>query len=167
MSAVSAIDFVTSEFTPASPFAAASLNYSGRTVCKWHCDGVNLLTGLCLAIIFGDFDPKTSGHFYLNEARLIIELAPGDFFFFMSAYFGHKNGRLEDGKERRSVVLYTAANLFCWVHNGHRSKSNREELLQEKENPKAFRREADERFAKGLERLGNVSELRARMQGAA
>ena len=54
MSAVSAIDFVTSEFTPASPFAAASLNYSGRTVCKWHCDGVNLLTGLCLAIIFGE-----------------------------------------------------------------------------------------------------------------
>ena len=158
LDALAVVDRLQSKLTPTSAFAGTSLNYERTTVCDWHSDCINLLTGLCLVIVLGNFNHRTAGHFLMNEARLVIELKHGDFFFNMSAYFGHRNCPIPKKASRRSIVLYTAAELFRWVQQGQRLKENRAEVLEatnQEEEPED-KAESEKRFQEGLQRLGNI-----------
>ena len=79
------MDGVKNTFFPQSPFAAQSLNTSNRSLAISHTDAKNLVFGICAIIPLGLFNAKTSAHLILIEPKVIIELRPGDVFFFPSA----------------------------------------------------------------------------------
>ena len=111
---------------------------------------MNLLLGLCLIIALGMFNRETSGHFAMNKARLIIELRPGDPFFNLSAFIAHRNAGIARGEWRQSLVQYTAANIFRWVHNKHSLyRLNRWETEED----------WIKRIVDGISRLGNIQQL--------
>ena len=101
----------------------------------------------------------------MNEARTVIELGRGDLFFNMSAFFGHKNGSIVGGGTRRSIVFYTAAELFRWVNQGQRLRPNRAQALSE-QGIVEEEDSAEDRFQEGLRRLGHVSRLGLSMDTA-
>ena len=152
LQAVNVVDRVPCILTPTSPFAGISLNYSNQTACDWHADVMNLFTGMCLIIVLGRFDHRSSGQFLMHEARTIVELRPGDFFFTLSSGLGHRNARLVPGHSRSSIVMYSPASLFKWVHDGHTAN---EECPKGKEAVDALVKEGRQRVLQGFERIGN------------
>ena len=71
----------------AKPYASVCLNTGDNALSKRHRDLYNLLLGLCAILALGDFDSKLGGCLVLKEARVIVELAPGDVFLFPLAMF--------------------------------------------------------------------------------
>ena len=111
---------------------------------------------VCLLLVMGRFNHRASGHFLMDKARLVIELPPGSFFFNMSAMFPHRNAGIKVEDVRRSIVLFSAARLFRWVHQGHRAPQDRARAQQEQGH------EVDDAggsvdMAEGLQRLGHIS----------
>ncbi|KAK4700200.1 hypothetical protein P7C70_g6050, partial [Phenoliferia sp. Uapishka_3] len=99
-------------------FTSFTLNTGGSVICKRHIDGLNLGPGLCGIIPWGKFDSSRSGWIVLEEARLCIEVGPGDVLLFPSAIFTHWNTALVSGDRRNSLAFWTGANLFLWSDLG-------------------------------------------------
>lgn len=115
-----------------SPFHAMSINDGPRANAEDHRDSHNLIWGLCALGVFGNFNHKTHGQLILREARLVIELAPGDIFIFPSGGITHCNPPFENNDElanevfngkpitRYSLVQYVAGGNLRWIWQGHR-----------------------------------------------
>lgn len=54
----------------------------------------------------------------LHNAKLIIELGPGDPMFICSACIEHENTPIGSNESRRSLVGYSAGGLFRWLAQG-------------------------------------------------
>lgn len=61
------------------------------------------------------YDAETSGQLVLDEANLVVSLAPGDMIFFPSGLFTHWNMRLQPHEKRNSATFFCGANLANWA----------------------------------------------------
>ncbi len=113
-----------------------------------HRDSRNLVGGLCMIGVFGNFNHETSGHFIMEEAKVIIELRAGDVVFMPSAAITHRNSQLRAGESRSSIVQYTSGSLFRWVWQGKKMLSKSE-----------MRMKANSRRAEGVGRWKELYEL--------
>ncbi|EEB93068.1 hypothetical protein MPER_08327 [Moniliophthora perniciosa FA553] len=98
-------------------FAAMTFNY-GRAFTLRHIDSLNLYCGLCAVMSLGSFDHTRGGHIVLWNLGLVIELPAGCTIFFPSALIEHSNTPVAAHEHRSSIVQYSAAGLFRWIHNG-------------------------------------------------
>lgn len=87
--------------------------------------------------VFGNFNHQTSGHFIMEEAKVIVELRDGDVVFMPSATITRRNSQLQAGESRSSIVQYTSGCLFRWIWQGKRK------LPQSEMNWKAKFRQAE------------------------
>ena len=97
---------------PHSVFCQHTINVGPATVCSWHTDSENLAPGICGIGVLGNFDHCLAGHVLLREARVILEVAPGDRYYLPSALITHRNSRLREGETCYSFVLYSPASVF-------------------------------------------------------
>ena len=102
---------------PKLPFMASTLNLGPKTVTLPHHDGKNLATGLCGIVPFGPFKSSKGGHLCLHEARVVLEMAPGQVALIPSAVIQHSNLKVLEGDKRYSITLYTSGHLFAWMDN--------------------------------------------------
>ncbi|KLO08461.1 hypothetical protein SCHPADRAFT_835305 [Schizopora paradoxa] len=101
-----------------SLFCGTTFNLGPNGVTIRHRDSRNLVGGLCMIGVLGDFDHRTSGHFIMEEAKTIMELRSGDIVFMPSAGITHMNAGLRTGESRASIVQYTSGDLFRWIWQG-------------------------------------------------
>ncbi|KAL5536492.1 hypothetical protein ACEPAF_314 [Sanghuangporus sanghuang] len=104
-----------------SQFSSMALNLGGEVATCWHRDAKNLSFGLCCVGVFGCFDWRNSGQLMFKEAKVIIELRPGDVVLFPSAALTHRNAPIANDSSRRSVVLFTAGANFQHIAQGHKT----------------------------------------------
>ncbi|KAK7032543.1 hypothetical protein VNI00_012941 [Paramarasmius palmivorus] len=102
---------------PGCCFAATTFNYDRAHTLR-HIDSLNLFCGLCAVMAIGDFDYTRGGHLVLWDLGLVIEVPPGCTVYFPSALIEHSNIPIAKHESRSSIVQYSAAGLFRWVHNG-------------------------------------------------
>ncbi|KAK7054537.1 hypothetical protein VNI00_003735 [Paramarasmius palmivorus] len=127
-------------------FAATTFNYDRAHTLR-HIDSLNLFCGLCAVMALGDFDYTRGGHLVLWDLGLIIEVPPGCTVFFPSALIEHSNIPISKDESRSSIVQYSAAGLFRWVHNGgmsdreFRSRAHPKQLTAWKAHRKSMARE--------------------------
>ncbi|KIO23313.1 hypothetical protein M407DRAFT_42236, partial [Tulasnella calospora MUT 4182] len=100
------------------PFASIAANLGPQTVCYKHRDLKNKANGLCIIYVLGNFDYRRGGHVILHEAKLVVEMRPGDALFIPSAVISHETVPIFEGEERYSLVLYSAGGLFRWLDGG-------------------------------------------------
>ncbi|KAK7020599.1 hypothetical protein VNI00_017728 [Paramarasmius palmivorus] len=98
-------------------FAATTFNYDRAHTLR-HIDSLNLFCGICAVMAIGDFDYTRGGHLVLWDLGLVIEVPPGCTVYFPSALIEHSNIPIAKHESRSSIVQYSAAGLFRWVHNG-------------------------------------------------
>ncbi|KAH8094958.1 hypothetical protein BXZ70DRAFT_865144, partial [Cristinia sonorae] len=103
------------------PFAAQSLNLAQQAYATKHVDKMNLVFGICAILPFGLYNPRTSAQLVLTEPRLIIEIGPGDLFFFPSATIHHESIPMAAGEKRKSMIWYSAGSLFRWIKQGYQT----------------------------------------------
>ncbi len=115
---------------PGSLFCGTTFNLGPYGVTIRHRDSRNLVGGLCMIGVFGNFNHETSGHFIMEEAKVIIELRAGDVVFMPSAAITHRNSQLRAGESRSSIVQYTSGGLFRWVWQGKKLLSKSEMKLK-------------------------------------
>lgn len=138
------------------PFAAQSLNLADQSLADEHTDLMNLVFGICCILPLGNFNPKRSAQLILKEARVIIELAPGDLFYFPSANINHESAPLASEEElRKSFIMYSAGGLFRWVTQGFRLASE-----SKKPSAKEAAKEGARRWAAGWKLFSTITELR-------
>lgn len=101
-------------------FAAATFNVGGRAWTIPHLDYLNLASWFCAITALGTYDSRKGGHLILWELMMVIEFPPGSTIFIPSALITHSNVPISDG-ERTSVVQYSAAGLFRYVHCGYKT----------------------------------------------
>ena len=112
-------------YFPNSRFAAQSLNIDDQVLAIKHTDLMDLVFGICGILPLGDFNPRTSAQLVLEEPRLIIELRPGDIFFFPSATIHHYSiPMVSQDETRQSMIFYSAGGLFRWVKQGFQTQTN-------------------------------------------
>lgn len=107
-----------------SAFAACHVNFPPNAWTRLHTDHLNLVRGLCAVWVMGRFDPKKGGHLILWDLKIIVEFPPGNLILLPSALVMHGNISIEQDSVRCSFVLYSAAGLFRWVHNGFQSDAD-------------------------------------------
>ncbi|KAH8101604.1 hypothetical protein BXZ70DRAFT_871029, partial [Cristinia sonorae] len=114
-------DGLINHFFPNCPFSAQSLNLSLQSLASPHVDLKNLVFGLCCIIPLGHFNGETSAQLVLVEPKVIVELRPGDVFFFPSACIRHYSASLAKPEQetRQCMIMYTAGGLFRWVRQRH------------------------------------------------
>lgn len=117
---------------PDSLFCGTTLNLGPNGITIRHRDSRNLVGGLCMIGALGHFNHETSGHFIMEEAKVIVELRHGDIVFMPSAGITHKNSRLRDGESRASIVQYTSGCLFRWLWQGRKMLPVSERILKSK-----------------------------------
>lgn len=149
-------DNLVNHFFMNSPFAAQSLNVSPQSLAKSHTDQMNLVYGVCGIIPMGNFNGRTGAQLILNQARAIIELHPGDVFFFPSACIHHRSAALASKAEtRQCMVVYSAAGLFRWIRQGHMGQKYGPTI------PDAQKaREGAERWHNGWKLFSHIDEFR-------
>ncbi|KAF9020700.1 hypothetical protein BDZ89DRAFT_905802, partial [Hymenopellis radicata] len=106
---------------PGCAWAAAHVNFPPGSWTRAHTDHLNHVGGLCGVWALDDFDPDKGGHLILWDLRLIIRFPPGNFILLPSALIKHGNISVYSGDKRSAFVLFSAAGLFRWVHNGMQS----------------------------------------------
>lgn len=104
-------------------FSSVCLNTGDNVATKRHRDLFNLLLGLCLILVLGNFDSTFGGHLVLEEAQVIVELARGDMFFLPSAMFTHSNTPIKAGDTRNSMAYWTSGNVFLWAELDEKAMS--------------------------------------------
>ncbi|TCD62358.1 hypothetical protein EIP91_006987 [Steccherinum ochraceum] len=140
-------------------FAACSVNLAEQTLADKHVDNRDFVNGICAILALGDFNPRTSAHIVLTEPRLIIELGPGDVFYFPSATIHHHSIPMRTAEEtRKSMIWYSAGSLFRWVMQGHKRAKRASEMTAEE------KREAKEngikRWMQGWKLYSKISDLK-------
>ena len=93
-----------------SPYMGFSINIGPQAVAAIHRDSSNMLGGPCAIGVFGTFDGHKGGHLVLHEAKVIIEVIPGDVIIILSSTITHENIPLftkkkkeEEGVEKGEV----------------------------------------------------------------
>lgn len=134
---------IISTYFPDIPFSATTINAGPQTDVQDHRDFRNHLWGICALYIDGiNFDWRLHGHLKLKEAKLILELQPGDIFIMPSASITHGNTNIVPGEIRRSIVFYSAAAFARFIRNGHITQKNvSEEMLAQSTSEKGTRLE--------------------------
>ena len=107
-----------------SHFLSHTYNIGPQAEAKPHRDDKNLICGICAIGVFGRFNHRLAGHLILHEAKLVIELKPGDVIFIPSAAITHSNSPLRFGDIRMSHVQYTAGALFRYKAQGDVTQKN-------------------------------------------
>ena len=107
--------------TPFWPFAGVTINCGRRSVCDPHRDFLNLLYGICAAIVCGNFNYRVGGQLVLHEMKQIVEVRPGQMALFPSACITHENIPIGPDETRQSMSLYSAGGLFRYVAYGCRT----------------------------------------------
>lgn len=102
------------------PFAAHAFNLGPYVECWFHRDARNFILGVCPVLVMGNFDHRTSAQFIMVEARLILELRPGDLLLLMSSVITHGTAPLREGERRLSWTCWTAGGIFRWYAAGGR-----------------------------------------------
>ncbi|KLO14059.1 hypothetical protein SCHPADRAFT_827049, partial [Schizopora paradoxa] len=115
---------------PGSLFGGTTFNLGPNGITKRHRDSRNLVGGLCMIGALGHFNHETSGHFIMEEAKVIVELQHGDIVFMPSARITHRNSRLREGESRASIVQYTSGCLFRWIWQGKKMLPDNERRLK-------------------------------------
>ncbi|KAL8276485.1 hypothetical protein RQP46_011135 [Phenoliferia psychrophenolica] len=108
------------------PFSSICVNTGGKTITDEHADTANRLFGLCASLTqkLKSLRHQRGGHLVLNEARVVIELAPGDLLLFPSAMFTHWNIPLSEATDsRNSVAWWSSGSLFLVQELGGRTLS--------------------------------------------
>lgn len=141
----------------ASTFPAFTLNSGPQTVCWPHRDPNNLIYGLCLDWILGNFDPAKGGHLILHEPKLILQLAPGRIALFPSACVTHENLPVADGETRYSVVGYAAGAFWRWIDAGFQTLEDW--ATEDMEAVKLHQQAGEERWGKGCRQFKSLGEL--------
>lgn len=131
-----------------------------RTVCKPHRDAANLVYGWCVVWALGTFDFTLGGHIVLHEAKLIIELGPGDMIFLPSACITHENIPIQETEQRYSVTLYSAGHLFRYRDCGFRTLDATK--AADKDAWKRYESEGQNRWEDGCNRFATLKDLKER-----
>ncbi|TDL19315.1 hypothetical protein BD410DRAFT_842218 [Rickenella mellea] len=138
-----------------SSFSATAVNSGGDVATSWHRDFLNLVFGVCAVFVTGDFDHRISGHVIMKEFRTIVEIRPGDLYFEPSGSVTHRNAPIRKEETRNSCVLFSAAGLFRWQHQGFKK--------QEKKNgPKG--EAGRSRWEEGINLFSTIEELSNRLK---
>ncbi|KIO26192.1 hypothetical protein M407DRAFT_39023, partial [Tulasnella calospora MUT 4182] len=109
-----ALDCINAESPHSVPFASLTANLGPQTVCWPHQDTKNLSNGVCVVLVLGSFNYQYGGHIVLHEARLVVEMKPGDALFLPSAIITHETIPIQAEETRYSLVFYSAGGLFRW-----------------------------------------------------
>lgn len=123
LSQLKALDCINPEAPESVPFAGVTANLGPQAVCWAHRDVKNLANGVCLVLVLGSFDHHYEGHIVLHEARLILEMKPGDALFLPSVIITHETIPIQPGETRYSIVFYSAGGLFRWQDCGSRTNT--------------------------------------------
>lgn len=110
------------DIDPYVPWAAATYNMGPRVESVEHCDQGNIAYGWCAVVSFGNYDYKNGGHLVLPELGVILEFPPGCVILIPSSILKHANTPVGPEETRRSIILYSAAGLFRWVHYGFQTR---------------------------------------------
>ena len=152
-----------SNMFPNTAFSGTTLNMGPYASCKPHRDSQNLVGGVCMIVVLGDFDHTKSGHFIMHEPKVILEARPGDIIFMPSAAITHSNAGLRPGERRSSIVQYISARLFSWAWQGFKCLPKNESA----ESKQARASEGLERWKELCQLFPTVSELQeAKTSGA-
>ncbi|EJD33962.1 hypothetical protein AURDEDRAFT_43352, partial [Auricularia subglabra TFB-10046 SS5] len=100
------------------PFAAHTLNLGPFVCCLLHRDAQNWPHGICPAMAFGEFDHTCSGHFIMEEPKVVLEFKSGDIVLFLSSLITHGNAPLAAGERRMSWTCWLAGGLVRWLAAG-------------------------------------------------
>ncbi|KAG9041182.1 hypothetical protein FS837_012638 [Tulasnella sp. UAMH 9824] len=162
LSQLKALDCIDPSSALSVPFAALTANLGPQTVCWPHQDSKNLSSGVCLILVLGSFNHRYGGHIVLHEARIIVEMKPGDALFLPSAVITHENIPIQAEETRYSLVFYSAGGLFRWKDCG--SQTNKAFEAQDKEAFAAHFSEAkaQERWKAGLDGFPTLEALKRR-----
>lgn len=94
-----------------STFCAITVNLGPQSVTKFHKDGGDFGTGIGGNTALGPFDGKKGGHLVLHEAKLVVQLLPGETLLFPTAMFTHENIGIGAEEERFSLATYTPGGM--------------------------------------------------------
>ncbi|KAJ7122023.1 hypothetical protein C8R43DRAFT_900074, partial [Mycena crocata] len=111
-----------------SIFPTATFNLGPQSVSFDHFDHHNRAMGLCAVTNNGNFNHKTSAHFYMKQLKLVVDFPPAATTLIPSAIIEHGNTPLASEETRYSITQYAAGGLFRWVKYGFKSAK---QLLQE------------------------------------
>ncbi|KAF7340930.1 hypothetical protein MSAN_02078000 [Mycena sanguinolenta] len=100
---------------------AVTFNLGPQSVTFEHVDDLNRALGWCAITSAGKFNPKTSGHLYLKQLRLVVEFPPAATTLLPSAVIAHGNTPLSPSETRFSMTQYAAGGLFRYVKYGFRT----------------------------------------------
>lgn len=95
-------------------FAVTTINMGPRTSTNAHRDNSDYAGGRGSNQALGSFDYTKGGHLVLYEPKLVIELAPGDVFFFNTSCITHGNIPVGLEEKRYSITNYLSGNLVRW-----------------------------------------------------
>ncbi|EJD32640.1 hypothetical protein AURDEDRAFT_77553, partial [Auricularia subglabra TFB-10046 SS5] len=143
-------------------FAAHTLNLGPYVRCLLHRDAQNWPKGVCPAMALGDFDHTKSGHFIMEEPKVVLELRSGDIILFLSSLITHGNAPLCPGDVRMSWTCWMAGGLVRWLAAGCALVSS----LTTRAKQEKYAERSQEFARKGWESLLTLSELTARHGGA-
>lgn len=93
-------------------FCGLTVNLGPHTVCCGHKHSGDPSTGIGANTSLGAFNGAKGGHLVLHEARLVVQLNPGETLLFPTALFTHENIGIGPGEERFSLAAYTPGGEF-------------------------------------------------------
>lgn len=86
---------------------AMSVNVGPNAVCHDHIDDHNLAMNLCLVLVFGNFDHRSSAHLIIHGAKIAFEGPSCTAFYIMSGLFVHSNLALALNESRYVMTFFT------------------------------------------------------------
>lgn len=141
-------------------FAASTYNLGPATICWPHRDSSNRVCNPCANGPFGPYDWRRGGHLIIHEARLVIQLRPGDIMLFPSALVTHGNIPIQPGELRFSFTAYSAGGLERWIQQGFMTEEEWEATKPDA--AAAFHAAAPIRLAEAFSQFQTIEELRQR-----
>ena len=112
---------------PWQPFSGIAINgLSSTTATNPHRDISDLTGGLCLVLVFGDFDAESGeGALRLGDGvNVEIRARPGDLMIFPSGVLPHWNRPMKSGRQRGSLALFLHASCIRWSGLSERMKKS-------------------------------------------
>lgn len=133
------------------------MNVGPRAITWPHRDAGNLVWGLCIVWILGQFNHRRGGHLVLHEPMRIIELRPGRGIIFPSACITHETIPVAEDETRRGFTAYSAAGLWRFEAQGFRTQAAWKSARPAEEKEHAD--QGDARWQAGVARFMTLEEL--------